>query len=60
MYVNDEMRLCYGTMNDEICRKCVNWSMEHCHKSNGRKKCPAWGTACGKFEKKPDQDPPGL
>ena len=54
MYANDEMRLCYGSKSDEICRKCEHWLRERCKKTNGRSKCPAWGVACGKFLKKAD------
>ena len=49
-YPNEEMCRCYGTRHNEVCRHCANWDGKFCKKTTMRKKCPPWGTACGKFE----------
>lgn len=50
MYANEEMCRCYGKTPGQLCRMCLSWKREYCKRTNRKKKCPAWGVACGKFQ----------
>ena len=50
MYANKGMRLCYGKAPGKLCRMCQSWKCEYCKKTNRKKKCPAWGATCMKFQ----------
>lgn len=52
MYANEEMRRCYGTKDEKLCRMCRSWETSHCSETNEKCQCPAWGLACGKFHER--------